>query len=287
MKLQTFLIAPLSLVLVSLVSVGFILLSAISVLAQSPTPFSIGETVEIHSDILSEKRVLNMYLPAGYHADSVKACDAIYLLDGSAHEDFLHIVGLVQFFNLQMGMPPTIVVGIGNVDRKRDFTYHTDDKEYTDYCPTCGESEQFIRFLKEELQPYINANYKVNERRILIGQSLGGLLASEILFKDPNLFTDYLIVSPSIWWDNESLLKQGGELFEGQSTEELQVYVSVGAEGRIMIRGAKGVHRIVRKAGKENLTLHFKPLKKENHATILHESIYQAFKIMYPYQEPE
>lgn len=250
-------------------------------------PFSIGETVEIKSKVLGEKRILNIYLPEGYHADSVKDCNAIYLLDGSSNEDFLHIVGLVQFFNLQLGMPPTIVVGIGNVDRKRDFTYHTDNQEYIDYCPTCGSSEKFIQFLKEELRPFIDQNYKVNGRRILIGQSLGGLLATEIVLNDPNMFTDYLIVSPSMWWDDESMLKEAADLFEKQTIDPILVYVSVGSEGKIMKRGAKGVHKALKKSGKDNLTLHFKGLPKENHATILHRSIYEAFSILYPYEEPK
>jgi hypothetical protein len=31
---------------------------------------------------------------------------------------------------MQMNMPPSIVVGIANVDRKRDFTFHTDLEEF-------------------------------------------------------------------------------------------------------------------------------------------------------------
>ncbi|MDD3005857.1 MAG: alpha/beta hydrolase, partial [Flavobacterium sp.] len=69
------------------------------------------------------------------------------VLDGSAHEDFLHVVGLVQFFNLQMKMPKTIVVGIENVDRKRDFTFPTELKELKENYPTTGHSENFIAAL--------------------------------------------------------------------------------------------------------------------------------------------
>jgi len=33
---------------------------------------------------------------------------------------------------------------------------------------------------------------------MIIGQSLGGLLASEILMKKPELFNKYVIISPSL-----------------------------------------------------------------------------------------
>ena len=171
---------------------------------------SFGETRLIYSSELQESRRLNIVLPAGY--DTTKAYPVLYLLDGSANEDLLHIAGLVQFYNM-LGMPDLIVVGIANVDRKRDFTHHTNIKKLQTLYPTTGHSDAFIRFLESELQPYIRKNFKSNGTNYIIGQSLGGLVATEILFKKPQLFSHYLIVSPSLWWDNESLLKQAPYLY--------------------------------------------------------------------------
>jgi predicted alpha/beta superfamily hydrolase len=80
----------------------------------------------------------------------------IYLLDGSADEDFIHVVGLVHFnsFRWIKRVPKSIVAGIVNTDRRRDFTYpatlEADQKRVT----TAGKSEQFIAFLQNELPPY-------------------------------------------------------------------------------------------------------------------------------------
>ncbi|MDX2247051.1 MAG: alpha/beta hydrolase-fold protein [Bacteroidia bacterium] len=252
------------------------------VLPVEKKPVEIGETVEIESGILGEKRFANIYLPEGYHPDSAATYPVIYLLDGSFNEDFLHIVGLVQFFRLQMGMPPAIVVGIANVDRKRDFTFPTTDSALKTEFPTTGGSEKFIGFVEKELQPFLVAKYKVNDRRILIGQSLGGLLATEILLKNPSLFSDYLIVSPSLWWDNESLLEKAPALLSAQKDEPVQVYISVGSEGKVMERDAKALYKTLQNQNRANTTLHFKFLKKETHATILHNAIYEALEILYP-----
>src|SRR6478609_7359220 len=88
-------------------------------------PLNIGETITLDSKILSQKRVLNIYLPEGYTKTDTIKYPVIYLLDGTINEDFLHVSGLVQFFNMQLKMPKTIVVGIGNIDRKHDFTFST------------------------------------------------------------------------------------------------------------------------------------------------------------------
>jgi predicted alpha/beta superfamily hydrolase len=254
--------------------------------SSSAKPFNIGEIVEIDSHILGEKRVLNIYLPEGYTKDSSTTYPVIYLLDGSVNEDFIHIVGLVQFFDLQMVMPKTIVVGIANVDRKRDFTFPTSNQELKDKYPTTGGSEKFINFIEKELQPFISQNYRTNETKILIGQSLGGLVATEILLKNAPLFSHYIIISPSLWWDDESLLKNAPTLFAQQNNMPKYVYVSVGSEGSIMEKGAKRIARVLQNGGKNGLKVDFVFLPKENHATILHESVYQAFKILYPYKDP-
>lgn len=246
-------------------------------------PFSIGEVATIKSALLGEDRTLNIYLPDDYN-DKEKY-PVIYLLDGSANEDFLHIAGLVQFFNMTFKMPKTIIVGIANVDRKRDFTFPTNLKDLKKAYPTTGGSAKFIDFVEKELQPYIKTNYKTNDTNYLIGQSLGGLLATEILLKKPDLFTNYIIVSPSLWWDDESLLKAAPALLSTQTDTKKWVYVSVGSEGKVMEKDAAGLVKALLQSGKKNMKIHFVPLPKENHATILHNSIYEAFKILYPSKE--
>lgn len=97
---------------------------------------------------------------------------------------------------------------------------------------TNGDSEKFIRFIESELQPYISKQYKTTDTRYLIGRSLVALLASEILLKHSTLFTHYLIVSPSLWWDDESLLKTAPEFVAKQELSGTFVYVSVGKKER-------------------------------------------------------
>jgi uncharacterized protein len=258
---------------------------AYTLTAQTKTTkaFSIGEIAEIKSAILGENRTLNIYLPEGYN--NKEKYPVIYLLDGSANEDFLHIVGLVQFFNMTFKMPKTIIVGIANVDRKRDFSFPTTNADLKKTYPTTGGSAKFIDFIEKELQPHIKANYKTNDTSFLLGQSLGGLLATEILLKKPDLFTNYIIVSPSLWWDDESLLKQAPALLAGQKDTKRWVYVSVGTEGKVMEQDAADLVKSLQNSGKKNLNVDFVPLPKENHAGILHNSVYEALKILYPYKE--
>ena len=262
-------------------------------IAVAQKPFVLGETVEILSKELDEKRTLNIYLPEGYKANDTGRYRVIYLLDGSANEDFPHIAGLAQFYEMMWLMPKTIVVGIANVDRKRDFTFrltveHEKNKKaatdkpgkWTAFFekamqdPTTGGSERFMAFVEKELQPYVTEHYRTAQRTI-IGQSLGGLMATEFLAKKPQLFDDYIIVSPSLWWDHESLIK----FVDPKNISGKTVYIAVGKEGDVMERDAQQLSAKLMQ--NKSATVIFRPFEMETHATILHNAVYNAFRTLY------
>lgn len=252
------------------------------------TAFSIGMVDAIQSKILNEKRVLNIYLPEGYN--DTTAYDVAYLLDGSADEDFIHVAGLYQFnsFEWIARTPKTIVVGIATVDRKRDYTFPTTIEEDKKRYPTTGHSDKFTNFIEKELQPYIEKKYKTTLSKTIIGQSLGGLYATEVLFKRPLLFNRYIIISPSLWWDNGSLLNQHPQLTDSSFTQPTQIYIGVGKEGltptkipRVMEVDANLLAEKIQLGKSKSVTIHFDYLPDEDHATISHQAIYNALKIMH------
>lgn len=204
----------------------------------NPVSFTLGSSQKLQSRALAETRELNVYLPEDYSADSTTTYPVIYLLDGSANEDFIHVAGIVQFLTMIEAIPKSILAGIVNVDRRRDFTFPTRIAQDKKSFPTTGSSAKFIDFLETELQPFVQRTYRTNGIRTIIGQSLGGLLAVEILLKKPTLFDNYMIVSPSLWWDNESLLTKAPELLATQSAIKASVYICVGSEGKQMEQDA-------------------------------------------------
>lgn len=253
-------------------------------------PFILGEILEINSKVLGEKRTLNIYLPAGYKEEDTTQYPVIYLLDGAADEDFIHVVGLIQFNNFEWinRVPKSIVVGIANVDRKRDFTFPTTIKEDQKNYPTAGHSTSFINFIESELQPFIEKRYKANQSKTLIGQSLGGLLATELLLKKPQLFNQYIIISPSIWWDNGSLLNFPLDHLNKIQLKS-QIYIGVGKEGlspgktsRLMENDAQLLVDRLKQIQSSNIQVFFDYLPQEDHATVTHQAIFNALRMLYP-----
>jgi len=240
------------------------------------SPIVVGETLKLNSEILNQERILNVYLPQDYSADSIEKYHVIYLLDGSMDEDFIHIAGLVQFANFPWInlAPKSIVVGISNIDRQHDYTYPSENELDKEELPTHGGSEKFIEFIASELQPFIESRYKTDGTKTIIGQSLGGLLATEILLKQSDLFDNYVIVSPSLWWDDESLLKD--EIDFNFSAN--QIYIGGGKEGEIMERTAKELYVTVLLKSPLKETVHYQYFEKNDHGDVLHLAVYDAFE---------
>jgi predicted alpha/beta superfamily hydrolase len=251
-------------------------------------PFVLGIIDQIESRELGETRILNIYLPEGYNKNDTVHYPVVYLLDGSADEDFIHIAGLYQFdsFSWINGVPKSIIVGIASVDRRRDFTFPTGIKEDKEKYPTTGHSDKFIAFIEKELQPFIERKYQTNRSKTLIGESLGGLLAAEILLKKPSLFNKYIIVSPSIWWNNGSILDSNSEILKQSFTQTTDVYIGVGKEGltptaipRVMEVDANLLAEKIKNTKSKSVHVYFDYLPDENHATIMHQAVYNALKI--------
>lgn len=242
----------------------------------SESEFSIGKTIQLASSILDENREINIYLPSSYSRDSSKSYPVIYLLDGSRDEDFIHVSGLVQFgsFSWIKMVPESIVVGIANVDRKRDFTYPSGSERDQKEFPTSGQSGKFIAFIEKELQPFIDASLRTTTTKTIIGQSLGGLLTTEVLFKKPDLFDNYIIVSPSLWWDDEKLLAAQPAPYDSHKS----IYIAVGKEGEGMERTAKELYAKLKERKLQNTELNFKFLKDKSHGDALHIAVYNAFE---------
>lgn len=266
-------------------------LNASSQTKNEPKPFVLGQIQEINSKILSEKRTLNIYLPEGYTTKDTLTYPVIYLLDGAADEDFIHVVGLVQYntFPWIDRIPKSIVVGIANTDRKRDFTSPATIEILKKQMPSQGGSEKFIGFFEKELQPFIEKNYKTTDSKMIIGQSLGGLLATEILFKKPHLFDKYVIISPSLWWNDGELLKMNPSLLEERFQQQKDIYIGVGKEGlspffdnHVMEVDANLLFDKIKSGKSKAVQVHFDYLPEEDHATVTHPALFNAFRILYP-----
>ena len=160
---------------------------------------------------------IDVALPREYAA-SQKRYPAVYMLDGNV---FFPLLTATYRLTASLIPDELIIVGIGYPTSDYGFW----SKEYRasrarDYTPTKptsgigteGGGPAFLRFLREELIPFIDSSYRtVPEDRGIVGHSYGGLFGAYVLTHDPGLFQKYAIGSPSLWWDDEAGLRWEAE----------------------------------------------------------------------------
>ena len=204
---------------------GFIL----AVLAPAPAlqaqakagAITIGATDSVWSPTLKENRKFLVYTPPSYSDTTYlpKRYPVLYLLDGDAH--FQSVTGLLQILgtgvNATYVLPEMIVVAIPNTNRTRDMTpTHTDrdpDGKPQPALAGSGGMANFLTFIKTELIPRIEHDYRTAPYRVFVGHSLGGITTIDALYTMPEAFNAYVAIDPSLWWDKRVLLKQARERF--------------------------------------------------------------------------
>lgn len=175
--------------------------------SQESDQIVIGTKHSMHSSILDEERSYWISLPDSYNDTnaSYKKYPVLVLLDGNIH--FKSISGMVNYMSSDRyrsyKIPEMIVVGIVNVDRRRDYT---PDKIITRRENNSGGGEKFLSFLEKELIPLIEDQYRTEPYRILFGHSLGGLLTTHSYMKETSSFNSFIAVDPSFGtWDSETM----------------------------------------------------------------------------------
>ena len=121
--------------------------------------------------------------------------------------------------------------------------------------------------------PKIESMYKINkQKKVLFGHSLSGLFTVWAMLRKPNLFSHYLAISPSIWWNNRELLRFA-QSYGGSMTN---LFMAVGSEEYYILDDAKELNFILE--NKLKVDLHI--AENENHASIVPTTMSRAFRFI-------
>jgi len=241
------------------------------------TPYVIGTTQQLHSDVLAEDRQIIVHLPQGYEIGQ-QHYPVMYLLDGDAH--FHHTTGIIQFLAQQGYMPAMIVVAIPNTDRTRDLTPEP-DTEVATRTPTAGGADEFLRFLNDELIPWVEGQYRTAPFRVVVGHSLGGLFATHALLVQPEVFDGYIAISPSLWWNDRALVEQAEATIEHQPWAGRFLYMTVGNEGGDMLPAVEALASVLEASAPEEFDWQFRLMDQETHGSIPHRTTYDALEWLF------
>lgn len=236
---------------------------AAAVAPAETTPATIGETFTLDSKILGERRTITVFVPLG----NTEPLPVLYMPDGGMTEDFPHVVGSADVSIKNAVIRPVMVVGVQNTERRRDLVGPTEIAEEMKIAPHAGGADKFRAFFRDELKPLIDKRYRTTGESALIGESLAGLFVVETFLVEPTLFDSYIAVDPSVWWNEQVLVRGAAARLGNWSAGPKKLYVTT-SEERITQEGIETLTTALRITRPAGIEWTYEPMPHEHHSTI-------------------
>lgn len=265
----------------------------------------VGVVDSIYSDTLSEYRKVYIQIPSSFNHSKNQKYPVVFILDG---EIFLPTVNEVQNYYSGGFTPEMVLVGIANDNnRVRDLTPSTITTKYgMPFNEKNGEADNFRMFIEKELIPFIESKYPVTNYRTLIGHSYGGLFTIFTLLNQPDLFANYLVIDPSLDWDNQKLLKEAQDVFAKQNYTNKALFMSLSgqlhmqntqitldnvmqdtSDFTLFARSNIAFSQLVNKNAKNGLSFDWKFYPRDIHGTITFPSIMDGLISLFEWYQME
>jgi len=233
---------------------------------QNQDPIPKHDTFRIASKAVNETRTINVWTPEEY-TKNTDSLPVLYMLDGGIKEDFPHIANTLAELIKAKKIQPIILVGIENTERRRDLTGPTQVAKDKEIAPVVGGSEKFRAFVNDELFAEINKRYRTTSEKGLMGESIAGLFVVETLLTHPEMFDFYIAFDPSLWWNNQQLVKTVKQLLAKFPTGEKRFWFA-GSNAEDIYKGTRALSETLKSENNKNLKWHYSDEPKEQHNTI-------------------
>jgi predicted alpha/beta superfamily hydrolase len=248
--------------------------------------------------------ILNVTLPPNFNPE--KKYQSLYYLDGYWLTQTVN--GTFTILNLTKQIEDVVLIGISlegsvkdwNIQRSLDYTPSVYSSKMMGFTLTSGigkegvnldesssgQAANFLTFLEDDVFRFVKKKYpNINLDRTLLGHSLGGLFTVYMLQQKPQLFSNYIIISPSLWWNKQEL--NHIELFKklNKVTKKKKLYFAYGdSESGLITKSNQALDLLLQDIKTDVLEYKFKNYLDADHHSVLPQAIYDG--LVYIYKKP-
>ena len=254
----------------------------------------------VESKYTGIKYILYISLPKNYTNENT-TYPTVYTLDADYSFALAH--NIIEHFTDRNDLPNMLVVSIAydgasqnmqvyRENRIRDYTpIHTTNQlrgGYKEIEKFSGGGKKFQLFLKNELIPFIEANYKVHDNdRTIVGHSMGGFFGAYTLFTMPELFQRYILVSSSLWYADRYIFHIEQGYSESHDTLNANVYFCVGQWENseilnvYMSADQKDFVKQIKSRNYKGLTLSSHVFQRETHNSVFPAALSRGLRVVF------
>jgi uncharacterized protein len=218
----------------------------------------------IKAEATGRQMDLYIHLPDSYAANPSRTYPVLYVLDGQW--DFKLMDSVLGGLVYDRKVPEMIMVGITYSGENPNY----DSLRASDLTPSAGaptasqNAANFLKFVKAELLPFIESNYRADpKRRVLQGNSLGGLFTVYTLFSDPGLFSGYVASSPAV--NHAEVLALEAQFAKDHKELPARLFIGVGSDEGLSVP-VQGFIRTLKSREYQGLKLETRIVEGDGHS---------------------
>ena len=199
-------------------------------------PIVIGSAHRIQSSVYGTEKLISVRLPRGYADDTDKAYPVVFSIDGGPDQDFELLSGIAAEAEFSTSFEPFILIGVRTDNRYAELTPPLERGDTAELARIFGDRMQpggapkFRDFLARDVIPWATARYRTG-RKTLTAASLGGLFVVDTLLERPEMFDDYIALTPAVWWDEGRVVDEAAARLAEQGASSRRIYFTMGDEG--------------------------------------------------------
>ncbi len=143
------------------------------------------------SQKLNDTREIKVQLPRGYDENTSKSYPLIVVFDGDYM--FEIVAGNVDYYSYWEDMPEAIVVGINQIEKRRDDTNYSESSSLP-----IDSGAAFFEFVGMELVPHLEKKYRTENFKVAVGHGDTANFINYYMLKPLPLFQAYISISPDL-----------------------------------------------------------------------------------------
>ncbi|MCX7549442.1 alpha/beta hydrolase [Xanthomarina sp. F2636L] len=234
------------------------------------------DSFNMESIEVNETRTINVWIPDNYKESDI-SYPVLYMPDGGIEgEDFPHIANTIAKLVKSKSIPPIILVGIANTDRRRDLTGFSETEYDKQFAPQTDGAKNYRSFISNELFTEIGKRYRVTDKKGLVGESLAGLFVVETFLVTPEIFDFYIAMDPSLWWNDKYLTTNAQNYLTNFPDKHIKFWFA-GSDAVDISNSTKKLASILTINAPETLTWTYSDEPNEKHHTIFRATKEKAF----------
>lgn len=199
-------------------------------------PIVVGSAHRIQSSVYGDAQLVTVRLPRGYHEDPQRRYPVLFSVDGGPNQDFELLAGIAAEAEHSTSFTPFILIGVKTENRYRQLTpeWTRLPRERLDVAfkgaIVPGGAPTFRDYLARDVIPWATQRYRT-DRKILTAASLGGLFVIDTFLEQPEMFDDYIALTPSVWWDGGRIVDEAASKLAQHAPSDRRIYFTMGDEG--------------------------------------------------------